>query len=791
MGLRAVEGQDFSALTGYRVHLGTMRGDIRYLPFYRETGDIDRIEWGSLTTDEACVTAQVESGGVVVYVDIYNGDTLIAANVLAACVNGTTFAPPGSVLQLTTPHPEWGSLNCGGYVFHYEFELVRPPITIYVDDSATGANNGSSWADAYNSLQDALSVTRAGDEVRVAAGTYKPDQGRRQTPGDRAATFLLKSGVTLKGGFAGVGAPAPEARDVELYETILSGDLAGNDVPVAASALVNEPTRAENSYHVLTGFATEATPPVLDGFTITGGNANGDYGINPRLSFGGGLLNWEQLGELTVSACTFTGNSASIDGGGIYVSAYSRPIVTDCTFGGNQAGGVGLNGTGGGISLYWGCAGTITRCNFSGNAGSGVALTFDGWTDFWESGREQSTTVLDCTFIGNSGGGAYGFGGGMYNGTHGSGYFNNSALPPTKVINCLFVGNMANWGGALFNLQSGVQIINCTIADNVSSMGGAMVNLYGGEAEKLIPAVSNSILWNNGADQIVDTYGLGNNIVPPITIVTYSDVQGGYPGTGNIDADPLFADTGGRLSGASPCINAGDNGAVPADVKADLDGHPRIVNGTVDLGAFESSPTLSITADFNGTPIPAGRTVWFNSVLKPQGLPGLPVTFRFTDSSIRSADGTISVKVPDAVITFDPAATCAETHFINGQWVTRAPASGLSGNTWLAGVGLPSSGLPGGIKDVTWSGSFICDTPGVSLQWKWSAAVYTSFPADMESLGVKAVDGNQDCSYTNSDHAGTPETIKNCVIGGARGGGGSNYTGGYSGTLGVTPCLGQ
>lgn len=166
---------------------------------------------------------------------------------------------------------------------------------------------------------------------------------------------------------------------------------------------------------------------------------------------------------------------------------------------------------------------------------------------------------------------------------------------------------------------------------------------------------------------------------------------------------------------------------------------------------------------------------------------GTPVTFRVADSSIRSADGSISAKVPDAILTFDPAATCAETHFIDGQWVTRAPASGVSGNVWLSGVGLLSPGLPGGIKDVTWTGSFICDTPGVSLQWKWAAAVYASFTTDLESLGVKAGDGNQDCSYTNSDHAGTPEAFKSYVTGGARGGGGSNYTGGYSGTLAVTP----
>ncbi|MBA7645390.1 hypothetical protein ES703_53146 [subsurface metagenome] len=81
--------------------------------------------------------------------------------------------------------------------------------------------------------------------------------------------------MTLYGGYAGFGAPDPNARNVELYETILSGDLDGNDVPVNDPCdLVNEPTRSENSYHVLTGSGTDATA-VLDGFSITAGNANG------------------------------------------------------------------------------------------------------------------------------------------------------------------------------------------------------------------------------------------------------------------------------------------------------------------------------------------------------------------------------------------------------------------------------------------------------------------------------------------------------------------------------------
>jgi len=120
-----------------------------------------------------------------------------------------------------------------------------------------------------------------------------------------------------------------------------------------------------------------------------------------------------------------------------------------------------------------------------------------------------------------------------------------------------------------------------------------------------------------------------------------------------------------------------------------------------------------------------------------------------------------------------------------------APKSGLSGNTFLSGLAyhVPSQGLPGGINPVSWSGTFITDTTGVNVNWQWAAAVYTSFSTNYGTLGVKATDDNHhDCVTLNSDHAGTPENFKSFVIGGAMGGGGSNYTGSLSSTQSVAPC---
>jgi len=199
-----------------------------------------------------------------------------------------------------------------------------------------------------------------------------------------------------------------------------------------------------------------------------------------------------------------------------------------------------------------------------------------------------------------------------------------------------------------------------------------------------------------------------------------------------------------------------------------------------------------ISSTFNGTAIPADSSVWFSSVGKISGVGANPVTIRLTDATITS--GNFTVAVPDSVITVSSAVTTATTEF-NAQtntWMTNIPLSGFSGNVFLAGATLPApDGLPGGIKPVVWQADFTTDTPGVNINWKWAAAVYTNFGSDYNDLGVKPVDGSAANPYPNSHHAGTPENFTAYVFGGARGGGGSNFTGSLSATKSVTPSLVQ
>jgi len=207
------------------------------------------------------------------------------------------------------------------------------------------------------------------------------------------------------------------------------------------------------------------------------------------------------------------------------------------------------------------------------------------------------------------------------------------------------------------------------------------------------------------------------------------------------------------------------------------------------VGQFQVAVQSAIAFNFNGNNIAAGNTIWFNNVLKLKShAPTTPLAIRFTGQTIKFSAGSTqyTLPIPDCTVIFDPLATSASTTFTGGTWITRVPAS-FGDNVFLCGFGykVPAGGLPGGIKSVTWSGAFT-GSAAYSIEWQWAAAVYTSFPTDYNSLGVKPLHSTSLDSYHNGDQAGTPESNKNFVTGGATGGGGSNYTGGYSSTMSVS-----
>ncbi|MHC4790225.1 MAG: hypothetical protein ACYS8Y_02105, partial [Planctomycetota bacterium] len=335
---------------------------------------------------------------------------------------------------------------------------------IYVDASAEGENNGSSWANAYNYLQDALADPNlfGPAEIWVAEGIYKPDQGGGQTPGDRNATFQLISDVAVYGGFPSGGGNWGD-RDPNAYETFLNGDLNNNDEP-------NWVNCTENSYHVVTGSGTDANA-ILDGFTITAGYANGL--IDPNY-IGGGM--YSAGGSPTVDNCIFRENFADHDGGGI---AGSDGTITNCTFIGNRA-----NDDGGGLKH---CSGPVTDCLFTGNSAG----------QYGGAMYKCSGSITDCNIISNSADTA---GGGMYNGE----------VASPNLTNCMFSGNSAEDGGGIFNSGSSPTVTDCNFIGNLSGSGGGGGGMCNWDSSS--PTLTNCTFSNNiGVHDGGGMHNLGNS----------------------------------------------------------------------------------------------------------------------------------------------------------------------------------------------------------------------------------------------------------------------------------------
>jgi SdrD B-like domain len=209
------------------------------------------------------------------------------------------------------------------------------------------------------------------------------------------------------------------------------------------------------------------------------------------------------------------------------------------------------------------------------------------------------------------------------------------------------------------------------------------------------------------------------------------------------------------------------------------------------------STASSIVASFNGTAIPAGDTVWFSAAVTASGLSKTaPVTVHIDNGAITftAAGTTYNVPVPNGVLVFNPVGTSAVVTFdpSDNDWDVSAPSGG-TGDVFATGVALPvPNGLPGGIKNVTWSADFWSDTAGVTVNWKWAAAAYKpGFGSDYNALNVKPVDNNSLSAYHNGDQSGTPEAFKTFLAAGATGGGGTNYTGNFTPAKSVKPTLGD
>lgn len=438
---------------------------------------------------------------------------------------------------------------------------------VYVDSTATGANIGTSWANAFTDLQDALGMAGLGDEIWVAAGTYFP------TPGvNRTLTFQLVEGVGLYGGFAGTET-ARSQRNFVNNKTILSGN-------IGADTLFTD-----NSYHVVNA-SNVSSATVIDGFTVERGNADG---AGPT-EHGGGI--YVSFGDPTISNMILSRNNAFL-GGGLYVEFTSAPLLTNVTFSLNDAASLG-----GGMFNETGATPDLVDCFFDRNDSDDGAGVYNQYG--------SNPTFTNVVFDGNDAGFS---GGAMY----------NLASDPV-LVNVVFTDNTANEdGGAVYNSQAEPEFTNVSFSENVAGFnGGAMFNTNS------FPYMSNCIVGGNTAT-------LGKEIFnnPGAPLITNCLIEGsggsgpgwdvllGLDGGGNIDGDPAFVDAPAgdlRLTVCSPAINAGANDSIPAGITTDLDGNARIIFGVVDMGAYESLelPGLIVYVNKNAMGMNDG-TSWANA----------------------------------------------------------------------------------------------------------------------------------------------------------------------------------
>ncbi len=407
---------------------------------------------------------------------------------------------------------------------------------LYVDDSATGANDGTSWTDAYIYLQDAIYfaetyvVPTDTAEIWVAAGIYYPDDDiTGNNNNDPVVYFHMAEEVAIYGGFAATETLRSQ-RDWRANLTILSGDIDQNDTTDASGIITTTAAiTGTNAAHVTVGSLRSATA-VLDGFTITGGRATLPFNFPCKEACGGGM--YISDGSPTLANLTFIGNEALVNGGGIF-NYRSNPTLTNVTIEGNFA------NQGGGFFNDFSSSPVLTNTVFSGN----VATTTAG------------------------------------------AFYNNNSVP--TLINTTMAGNYAPEAGGVYVAGASSVTIRHGLIDLNSSSAGS-----GQPAQIVITGTSTVDITYSLIGGGVYT-GTGNVSGAPRFLTEPSSGDGSWLTLG----DNSYGDL--RLRLGSAAIDSGTNTNCPAADRRNLfrpiDGDSD-ATATCDLGAFEYAGAKSTIA---------------------------------------------------------------------------------------------------------------------------------------------------------------------------------------------------
>ncbi len=319
----------------------------------------------------------------------------------------------------------------------WSLSLSSLGLPIHVDGNATGANDGSTWANAFTDLSSALNESAKDVEIWVAQGTYKVGP----SGSDRALAFTFANrNVLVYGGFTS-GMPSLTNRNPTLHATILSGDFSGDDTPAWGN-------RGDNAYNVVRVRSDSAVPlgDVLDGFIIRGGMA--DAGDGSPYSYGGGISVYNSA-NLRIANCVIADNAA--DGsGGLWLRRSANATVENCVFSGNSA--------------------NLSGSHNYGSGGAGVAA----------QAGEYSVHFIGCRFVGN------------YSVEYGGAFYSTHIIITNDFRNCLFVGNLSSEaGGGLMLRNQASPVINCTFSRNAPSA------IWSQGAN---PVATNAILWGDDSE---------------------------------------------------------------------------------------------------------------------------------------------------------------------------------------------------------------------------------------------------------------------------------------------------
>ncbi|MEI7983049.1 MAG: hypothetical protein WCI71_15465, partial [Bacteroidota bacterium] len=332
------------------------------------------------------------------------------------------------------------------------------PVIYYVKTTGSDANNGLSWANAKSTLQAALDLAVSTDQIWMAAGTYHPTSAYDLTNTSRYYHFRMKYGVAIYGGFAGTESAVTERTNFgagQANETKLSGDLLNNDIFNYTNNGYQGTTGNDNCYHVFyhptTMIPLLTNTAVLDGFTITGGNSNGENPFNQGSGIcNSGDNNAHKSNNPVIRNCIITHNYATE--GAVYIGQECNSIkILNSKFTEN------LSEWGGGV-FTWECNPTITNTLFFKNK-----ATYGGAINFEANDILSEPDVINCTFTGNTA-------------TLGGGLYSGGTLTNPSYRNCIIWGNTATSSGKQIYQAFGIVTLNFSCYSN----GSGDVYVYSG-----------------------------------------------------------------------------------------------------------------------------------------------------------------------------------------------------------------------------------------------------------------------------------------------------------------------